>query len=123
MAPLFQKPPNCHFPSLSPTIEGDGGQQRKKMKIWDICAKNENLGHLCWKSKSGTSVLKWREITIFLHFGATIEEVLVICSLSPAQREAIFFLLLSCCAYTSDTAKNWQEHTVGKRWDGLCYFP
>ena len=34
------------------------------------------------KLKSGTSVLKWRKITIFLHFAATIE-VVVICSHPP----------------------------------------
>ena len=37
---------NCHFPSLSPTIDGDGGQgcrlkEKKSPEKW-------NLGNLCW---------------------------------------------------------------------------
>ena len=50
------KPPNCHFPSLSPTIEGDGGQQRlerkspEKAEIWKIfaeMAQNYHFPSLC----------------------------------------------------------------------------
>ena len=89
MAPLFQKPPNCHFPSLSPTIEGDGGQQRKKMKIWDICAGNQNLGHLCWNGAK-------------LPFSFTLAQPLRRCwssalSLSRPKRSNILsFIVLLC---------------------------
>ena len=83
MAPLFQKPPNCHFPSLSPTIEGDGGQQRKKMKIWDICAGNQNLGPLCWNGAK-------------LPFSFTLAQPLRRCwssalSLPPKEKQYSFF--------------------------------
>ena len=47
---------NCHFPSLSPTIDGDGGhwpgleRKKKKSEIWEICAgmaQNYHFPSLC----------------------------------------------------------------------------
>ena len=49
---------NCHFPSLSPTIDGDGGQgcrlkekkSPEKSEIWEICAgmaQNYHFPSLC----------------------------------------------------------------------------
>ena len=49
---------NCHFPSLSPTIDGDGGQgcrlkekkSPEKSEIWEICAgmaQNYHFSSLC----------------------------------------------------------------------------
>ena len=72
---------NCHFPSLSPTIDGDGGQGCR------LKEKNHQK-----KVKSGKSVLEWRKITISLHFAATIE-VVVIWS-RPTKESFLWGLLL-----------------------------
>ena len=72
---------NCHFPSLSPTIDGDGGQGCR------LKEKNHQK-----KMKSGKSVLEWRKITISLHFAATIE-VVVIWS-QPTKESFLWGLLL-----------------------------
>ena len=64
------------------------------------------------KLKSGTSVLKWRKITIFLHFAATIE---VPWSSALTQPILSSEVLLPCYAYTSNTAISWLEYTARKR--------
>ena len=93
---------NCHFPSLSQTIEADGDHE----PLWGKRKKSWNRGNV-----------KWRKITIFLHFAATIE-VVVIWSHSHPKKEPIFPLLcfLLCYAYTSmyyfHSAISWLEYTA-----------
>ena len=73
---------NCHFPSLSQTIEADGDHG----PLWGKRKKSWNRGNV-----------KWRKITIFLHFAATIE-VVVIWS-RQARKDISFFVayfIFSC---------------------------